>query len=221
MRNIHNNDVDKELTTQQYPFKHVYTGINKTIKRAIPLKTIKRIKDMKKSSTPSLEFARDMFLFSFYTRSMSFVDMAYLQKSDLCNGTLSYIRRKTGQPIIIKWEKCMQNIVEKYDIPESNYLLPIIKPKSEIKERLQYIYMSHNINRNLKTIGRQLQLPTPLTRYVTRHAWASIAKSKKIPLHVISESMGHDSETTTRIYLKSLDTTSIDRANSIILKSIL
>lgn len=176
---------------------------------------------MKKSSTPSLEFARDMFLFSFYTRSMSFVDMAYLQKSDLCNGTLSYIRRKTGQPIIIKWEKCMQNIVEKYDIPESHYLLPIIKPKSEIKERLQYIYMSHNINRNLKTIGRQLQLPTPLTMYVARHAWASIAKSKKIPLYVISESMGHDSETTTRIYLKSLDTTSIDRANSIIQKSIL
>lgn len=27
-----------------------------------------------------MEFARDMFMFSFYTRGMSFVDMAFLKK---------------------------------------------------------------------------------------------------------------------------------------------
>ena len=32
--------------------------------------------------------------------------------------------------------------------------------------------------------------------------------------------MGHDSEATTRIYLASLDTSVVDRANSIILKSL-
>lgn len=60
----------------------------------------------------------------------------------------------------------------------------------------------------------------PLTTYVARHAWASIAKSKNISLSVISEAMGHDSENTTRIYLASLDTSLVDKANSLILKSL-
>ena len=56
--------------------------------------------------------------------------------------------------------------------------------------------------------------------YKARHAWASIAKSKNVALSVISEAMGHDSENTTRIYLASLDTSMIDRANRMILQSL-
>lgn len=220
LRAVYNRAVEKELTKQRFPFKHVYTGVDKTVKRAIPLKVIKRIKEMDFSMNPIFDFARDMFLFSFYTRGMSFVDMAYLRKKDLSNGILSYRRRKTGQQLFIKWEKCMQEIVEKYDIPQSNYLLPIIKPLSDIEERRQYIYAAHNINRCLKIIGRELGISLSLTLYVARHAWASIAKSKNVPLSVISEGMGHDSETTTRIYLASLDTMAIDKANNMILNSL-
>mgnify|MGYP002225498806 CR=1 FL=1 len=57
----------------------------------------------------------------------------------------------------------------------------------------------------------------PLTMYVARHAWANIARSKNVPLATISEAMGHDSENTTRIYLASLDTSQVDKANDIIL----
>ena len=220
LRAIYNRAVEKDLTPQRFPFKHVYTGVDKTIKRAVPLKVVKQIKEMDFSKNPSFDFARDMFLLSFYTRGMSFVDMAYLRKKDLQNGMLSYRRRKTGQQLYIKWEKCMQEIVNKYDTSQSNYLLPIIKPFRDINERKQYIYAAHNINRCLKIIGKELKLPIPLTLYVARHAWASIAKSKNIPLSVISEGMGHDSEATTRIYLASLDTTAIDNANSMILKSL-
>lgn len=53
--------------------------------------------------------------------------------------------------------------------------------------------------------------------YIARHTWASIAKSKNIPISVISEAMGHDSESTTRIYLASLDTSVIDKANKLII----
>ena len=220
IRAVYNRAVEKELTSQRFPFKHVYTGVDKTVKRAVPLKVIKRIKEMDFSMNPTFDFARDMFLMSFYTRGMSFVDMAYLRKKDLQNGVLSYRRRKTGQQLFIKWEKCMQEIVNKYDTSQSNYLLPIIKPFSNIDERKQYIYAAHNINRCLKIIGKELGLSVSLTMYVARHAWASIAKSKNVPLSVISEGMGHDSEATTRIYLASLDTMAIDKANSMILKSL-
>lgn len=219
LRAIYNRAVECGLIPQKSPFRHVYTGVNKTQKRAVPLEVIRQLKEMNLSNSPSCHQARDLFLFSFYTRGMAFVDMAYLKKCDLKNGFLTYIRRKTGQRIVVKWEKCMQQIVDKYSDANSAYLLPIIRPsdKTEELKRKRYIYMAHNVNRGLKKIGKEIGLPLPLTIYVARHAWASIARSKNVPLAVISEALGHDSEMTTRIYLASLDNMAIDEANSLIL----
>lgn len=218
LRAVYNRAVEKELTEQKYPFKHVYTGIGKTVKRAIPLKAIKHIKELDLTLKPHLDYARDMFLFSFYTRGMSFIDMAYLKKSDLKNGIITYRRRKTGQQLTVKWEKCMEDIFTKYgESTATCYLLPIITNPSS-NERTQYRNAICRINVALKKVANIAGLNTPLTMHVARHCWASVAKSKNIPLSVISEGMGHDSEETTRIYLASLDTNVVDEANSLILK---
>jgi integrase len=220
LRAVYNRAVEKELTENRHPFKHVYTGTEKTVKRAIPLKSIKQIKNLELPIKSSLDFARDIFLFSFYTRGMSFIDIAFLKKKDLANGILSYRRRKTGQQLFIRWEKCMQEILDKYkENEESPYMLPIINPQ-EKHERQQYKNILYRINKSLKDIGQQIKLPIPLTMYVARHSWASAARSKNIPISVISEGMGHDSEKTTQIYLASLDTAVVDRANRIILKDL-
>lgn len=218
LRAVYNRAVEKEITVQRYPFKHVYTGIDKTVKRAVSLKIIRRIKELDLSLKSSLDFARDMFLFSFYTRGMSFIDMAYLKKKDLQNGILSYRRRKTGQQLFIKWEKSMQEIIDKYPANENGYLLPIIK--TDRNERLQYRNALRLVNNKLKEISVSIGLQAKLTMYVSRHSWASIAKSQNIPLSVISAGMGHDSENTTQIYLASLDNSTIDKANDLILKKI-
>ena len=219
LRATYNRAVEKGLVTQRFPFKHVYTGVDKTVKRAVPLKVIRRIRDLDLTLSPVLDYARDLFMFSFYTRGMAFVDMAYLKKKDLQNGVLVYRRQKTGQQLFIKWEKPMQEIVGKYDTSATPYLLPIIRDM-DTDARKQYKNAAHLVNDKLKKIGRQLGLAIPLTSYVARHAWASIAKSKNIPISTISEAMGHDSENTTRIYLASLDTSVVDKANSLILKSL-
>ena len=219
LRAIYNRAVEKELVMQYNPFKHVYTGIDKTAKRAVPLKTIRQIRELDLRLSPAMDFARDIFMFSFYTRGMSFIDMAYLRKKDLQNGILSYRRQKTGQLLFIKWERPMREIVDKYDTGGSPYLLPIIK-NVDTDERRQYKNAAHQVNNKLKKLGEKLGLTIPLTSYVARHAWASIAKSKNVPLATISEAMGHDSEKTTRIYLASLDTSAVDKANSQILKSL-
>lgn len=219
LRAIYNRAVDKELTVQRHPFRHVYTGIDKTVKRAVPLNVIRQIRNLDLSRHPAMDYARDIFMFSFYTRGMSFVDMAFLKKKDLQNGILSYRRHKTSQQLFIKWEKPMQELIDKYDTAGSPYLLPIIRSNGK-DERRQYKNEAHRVNCKLKKIGEQLGLAIPLTTYVARHGWASIAKSKNIPIATISEAMGHDSETTTRIYLASLDTSVVDKANSIILKSL-
>ncbi|HJA14284.1 MAG TPA: site-specific integrase [Candidatus Butyricimonas faecavium] len=218
LRAVYNRAVEKELTVQRNPFKHVYTGVSKTVKRAIPLNAIKRIKELDLSLKPSMDFARDMFMFSFYTRGMSFIDMAYMKKTDLQYGILSYCRRKTGQRLYIKWEKCMQDILDKYPENDTNYLLPIITRADN--ERRQYQNALRLVNNKLKEIARLADVRLNLTMYVTRHSWASIAKSQNIPLAVISEGMGHDSEVTTQIYLTSLDSSTIDKANGLILKKL-
>lgn len=163
LRATYNRAVAKGLARQCYPFRYVYTGVEKTLKRALPLKFIKCIKQLDLSLHPSLDFARDMFLFSFYTRGMSFVDIAYLKKKDLQNGVLTYRRRKTGQLLFIKWERCMQEIVDKYTLPYSDYLLPIIKEKAN--ERKQYLNALHAVNHNLKKVSLQACLPIRLTMY--------------------------------------------------------
>ena len=215
LRAVYNRAVEKGLTPQNNPFRHVYTGVDKTVKRAIPIKDIKALKELDLSMKPSLDFARDMFMFSFYTRGMSFVDMAYLKKTDLQNGILTYRRRKTGQELTIKWEKCMAEIIAKYPEPQTNYLLPIIKEQGN--ERRQYDNALHLVNYRLKELSTMLKLQRPLTMYVARHSWASAAKAKNVPLSVISEGMGHDSEATTQIYLASLETSVVDKANKMIL----
>lgn len=215
LRAVYNRAAEKGLTPQNNPFRHVYTGVDKTIKRAIPIKEIKALKELDLSLKPSLDFARDMFMFSFYTRGMSFIDMAYLKKSDLQNGILTYRRRKTGQLLTIKWEKCMEDIVSKYPQNQTDYLLPIIK--ETVNERRQYDNALHLVNYHLKDLSSMLKLQRPLTMYVARHSWASAAKAKNIPLSVISEGMGHDSEATTQIYLASLETSVVDKANKMIL----
>lgn len=215
LRAVYNRAVEQELTSQRYPFKHVYTGTDKTVKRAIPLKDIKRIKELDLSLKPTLDFARDLFMFSFYTRGMSFVDMAYLKKTDLRDGILTYVRRKTKQALLVKWEKCMQKILDKHPTEDSEYLLPIIRDRNN--ERRQYRNMLRLVNNNLKKISILAGLHTNLTMYVSRHSWASAAKDQNVPLSVISEGMGHDSENTTLIYLASLDTSRVDMANELIL----
>ena len=220
LRAIYNRAVERELTVQRYPFKHVYTGVDKTVKRAVPLKVIRRIRDLDLTLSPVLDYARDLFMFSFYTRGMAFVDMAYLKKKDLQNGVLVYRRQKTGQQLFIKWEKPMQEIVGKY--PENSlspYLLPILKYPFEDTNK-QYRNVMSVINRKLKEIAGLADISVALSMYCARHSWASAAKSKNVPISVISEGMGHDSEMTTQIYLASLDNSVVDKANFSILREL-
>lgn len=217
LKSIYNRAVSEGLIPDKKPFKQLTTSTEKTAKRAISLQTIKQLKSLDCSHSPSECLARDMFLFSFYTRGMSFVDIAHLQKRNLKGDILFYRRRKTNQPLTIHWEPCMQTILDSYSsTTTSPYLFSIINKPDADAER-QYKNVQFLINRHLKNIGKKLGLSQPLTMYCARHSWASIAYEKGIPVAVISEGMGHDSETTTRIYLTSLKTEVVDDANRTIL----
>ncbi len=218
LRAIYNRAADSLILEPLRPFRNVYTGIDRTIKRALPAAAIRRIRDLDLSARPSLALARDLFMFSFYTRGMSFVDMAFLRKSDLKSQTITYRRRKTNQTLHIWWEPEMQKLIDRYSENRGIYLLPILRGSSN--EWDEYKTRLGETNRALKEVGRMAGLRIPLTTYVARHSWASIARCKSIPISVISEGMGHESDTTTRIYLASLDVSVIHRANRRVIRDL-
>ena len=205
------------MTVHRYPFKHVYTGIDKTVKRALPLKIIRRIKELDLSLKSSLDFARDMFLFSFYTWNVVHRH-GISQEEGFAERHPFLSQTKDGAAIIHQVGKIHAGDYRQIPANENGYLLPIIK--TDRNERLQYRNALRLVNNKLKEISRSIGLQAKLTMYVSRHSWASIAKSQNIPLSVISAGMGHDSENTTQIYLASLDNSTIDKANDLILKKL-
>lgn len=219
LRAIYNRAVKSGVIADKKPFDHVFTTMTKTAKRAIPIQVIQKIAQAH-ITNKNEALARDLFLFSFYTRGMSFVDIAYLKKSDLNNMYLIYKRKKTGQELKIAWRKEMQELVDRNSSKDGIHLLGILDENSEKSLRFQYHYTQCIINTALKRLGKQLNLGTNLTMYVARHSWATIARQKNIPLSVICDGMGHNSEKTTQIYLQSVDAEAIDRCNDKLIAAI-
>lgn len=219
LRAVYNRAVEQEITKDRKPFRTVFTGMEKTLKRAISISDIKQIRNLNLSLHPNLGYARDMFLFLFLCRGMSFIDAAFLKKTDIQGDILTYRRHKTGQLLHIKIISKIRELMERYNAKDSPYLLPIITRPGD-DERRQYETALRRINKSLKIVAGMIRLPGPLTTYVSRHAWATIAKSKNVPVNVISDALGHDSIATTQIYLASIDTATIDRANELIIRDL-
>lgn len=224
LRAAYNRAAEQGLIGQQYPFRHVYTGIDKTRKRAISFDAIRRIRRLRLQHASFCDMAKDVFLMSFYLRGISFVDLAHLKKSDIQNGCLRYNRSKTRQQITVRWELQMQELVDKYKnlTSKSPYLFPFIPDNghdSATKYRF-YHNAESRIAYHLKKIRRLAGIHENLTLYVARHSWATAARSLHRPISVISEALGHDSEVTTQIYLRSINTSEVDSLNAEILSAL-
>lgn len=216
LRSIVNRAIGQGIEVPNHPFKYVYMGVDKTVKRAISLDTIRMIRDVDLNGNPELDFARNVFMFAFYTRGMSFIDIAFLKKSNLQNDVLTYSRRKTRQQLMVRIEPETRKVIERLGKSKTSFLLPIITEEKNIERQYENAY--YRVNRNIRKVGEMLGLQTKLTLYVARHTWASIAHANNVALSTISKAMGHDSEKTTIIYLQTLDSSSVDKANRDIIR---
>ena len=99
----------------------------------------------------------------------------------------------------------------------AGYLLPIIT-RTEGDPYRQYRSRIHRVNRTLHGLSARLGIAPPLTTYVARHSWASNAYRIGVPVAVISEALGHESEKTTRIYLSAMDSSRMDEANAALIR---
>ena len=221
-RAVYNRAVSDRIIGQTHPFQNVYTGVDKTRKRAVDEATIMKLLKADLKGNRPLTLARDIFIFSYCTRGMAFVDIAYLRTSNIENGILTYYRQKTHQMMSIYIEPCIKYIIDKYQQRSdgTDYLFPILTTTDSREAFVQYHTALGYYNRKLKQLARIVGIKATLTSYTPRHSWATTARNHNIPISVISAGMGHTSERTTEIYLASLQNSEVDTANKNVLKDI-
>lgn len=212
LRAIYNKAVESLPLADAQPFAHASTKNAPTAKRALSVDEIRRLAAAQTDNEEE-RTARDLFLFSYFTRGMSFVDIAYLRKTDISDGLLVYRRRKTGQELRMAWHESMQRIADRLPSKDGVHLLGILDQGDEKGLRQQYHYRQCRINQALKRLAQRIGIPKKVTMYCARHSWATIARDSNVPVSVISEGMGHQSEKTTRIYLGSISADRMDGYN--------
>ena len=221
MRAVYNKAVRHKFVEQSHPFTEVYTGIDRTRKRAVSESVISQLYKLKLTEDTPLALARDIFIFSYCTRGMAFVDIAYLKKENIQNGVICYARRKTGQLLSVRIEPSIQRIIDRYSSALSPYVFPILTSTDTKEAYEEYQVAINNHNRQLRRLSKMLPAGCKLTSYTSRHSWATAARNHNVPISVISAGMGHTSEQTTQIYLTMLENSVIDDANKGLIMSLL
>jgi len=192
-----------------------------TRKRAISKEDILKLKAIelpKKGGSFYLEFARDIFLFSYYTAGINFTDIATLRWCDVDNGRIYYKRHKTSKEMSCCLMQEAQYIIERYNTTPFNdedYIFPILnsqkhKTKQQIFNRLHKVL--GKVNENLEKLSEMICLKNPLTTYTARHTYATVLKRSGVNIAIISETLGHSDLSTTQIYLDSFENSQIDEA---------
>ena len=217
LRAVYNKAVREYGLNDCRPFRNVYTGVDRTCSRAVGENIVARLLSLDLGMDRGLSLARDLFIFSYSMRGMSFVDMAYLRKSQIRDGYLTYSRRKTGVTLRIRIEREALEIIRKYSTSGTNgFLFPILgENRGATQTYLCYCSALSTYNRRLKRLAGLIGTGTGerLTSHVARHSWATAARNTGSGVTVISEALGHSSERMTRIYLGNLDAGLVDEVN--------
>lgn len=214
------------------PFAKVFTGRTRTDKRSITQADILRLHALSLPPGSSLALARDIFIFSFYAMGMPFVDIAYLRKEQVKDGMILYDRHKTRQRIRVSLLPPMTDIIHRYELAHSDFVFPILASdkdtlshaasESLTSEQLHHIYLRRlrQYNYSLRRLSEMLGSQFHLSSYVARHSWASIAYQHHFDIRLIGRALGHTKQSTTLLYIKSLESPDLGTANHTLMEEL-
>ena len=181
-------------------------------KKALNKKQLKAIAEYSDGSMTT-EFYRDLWLFIYFCNGLNVADLISLKFSDIQNGEISFIRKKTKdrtrdvKRIYAAITPEMYSIINKWgnDPKKSVYIFPFLKPgDSAWEHEKKKKNLTKLINKRMKMIGEKLNLGK-ITTYVARHTYATVLRNEGVPISIISPMLGHSSVTTTEIYLADLE----------------
>jgi len=220
LRAMYNIAVRRYRLRQRSPFAGVFTGNAVTAKRALGEDGLRRMKDAGVPENTFADLSRDVFMFCFYAMGMPFTDAVALKKTQVCDGVITYRRRKTGKAISVRVEPCMRRIIDKYGGTDSEYVFPL-HDGIAAAGKSGYYALLRRYNRELLRLAREAGVASRVTSYVPRHTWASMAHRQNVPLSLISQALGHSVARTTLIYIKGHGVPALARANKKIIDKIM
>jgi integrase/recombinase XerD len=216
-RAVFNKAIKREVTTLSlYPFDKFKVSKLKDSgkKEYLDEDELKLLKNYE-SDFPNLMFAKEMFLFSYYSRGINFIDIILLKKSDVSGDTVSYIRSKTGVNVSFKLNSYTKELIEKYAaLPSSPFLFNIVKiaePDKNYIENKKLKVLTTRINTPLKKIIESLEIQKHITYYCARHSFATVLKFNNISIDIIKEALGHSDIKSTMSYLNTLPSKKLDK----------
>lgn len=220
LRSVFNKAIaNKWARKADYPFEEfkINKFDTKTVKRAISKKDVRAIYQHCATDcrSPYYELAKDIFMFSYLCGGINFVDISNLKIENIIDGRLTYIRQKTAKRIKIGLPQQALDIINKYKAERKGYLFPIFDEAVHITPTQKHNRIHKvlaKLNKHLRSIGKDLDLPVDLTTYVARHTFATVLKKSGVEIALISEMLGHADLATTQIYLDSFDDEQVDEA---------
>lgn len=203
------------IDKKYYPFDSYSIRQTKTQKRAISNEELKRVIALQLDESHACFNARNYFIISYMLYGINFIDMAFLRTSNIIDGRINYIRRKTGKEYSIKISPQLNVLLDHYlSINRDNeFIFPIVKRTNQLEQFKDVKWARSRYNKRLKEIAKLCGIELNLTSYVSRHSFATQAMLKNVPLNAISEMMGHSRLNTTQVYLKSLPNVTLDNYN--------
>ena len=182
LKRVYKLAVNDGLAADVNPFEGLDVSYHvKKYRNGLTLDEVKRLRSLDLSNEPrQVVFARDIFLFTVYTKGMKSDDIFRLTWNNIADGQLTYRQHLTGKEISMPWELPMQEIADRYKRKGTNLLFPVITAKSPREQWKQYDGILHRINYSLKKLGEMMELGYPLNLTVARHSWESITKSVSI-----------------------------------------
>lgn len=155
----------------------------RTRKRAITKGDIQKLMALEIEPSHKTEytlFAKDIFLFSYFTAGINFTDMATLRYGDIVDGRIYYSRHKTQKLLSFQLVPNALQIIQKYSKrchAKDDYIFPILN-RNVHRTPQQIFNRTHKvlakINRELKVLGKLIGLEVPLTTYLAKHHTISI-----------------------------------------------
>jgi integrase len=211
------NKARKEEGLENYPFTNFdWSQFSlQTEKRAISKNELLKIYNFPLDPGKPLFDAKMYWLFIYYCYGLNFVDFAKLEPKNITSDDegqklLVYYRSKTNRKITVPISEKALEIINYYKNQNfgNKYIFPILDPEihktgQQIKYRVQTALKKFNdeINQLATIVG----IDKHLTSYTARHSFATILKKEMIPTSIISEMMGHKTESITQTYLDSFD----------------
>jgi len=226
-------ECELNATTREKHFKNIKKALNEAIKRnlydiltnpfdkgfkfkagktepkALTMSEVKQIEDLDVSYSPTLQKTKDMFLFSCYT-SIRYCDLVKLSFENFIEENnevrLKYVQQKTNVPVSFRLSSLFKT--ENGDSkPVEIYRRYAELNKKGKKAKPGFVtffgWTNQTYNKNLKDIGRKVNVSEVLTAHVGRYtAITNLLNTTTLKVEQVQVIAGHKSYATTLGYFK-------------------